>query len=160
MNKREKLITALLSLLITLELLLGLHGQTVSYGFLSPFVVVEGTSMLPTLYNGDIVLIHKPPPDKIRVGDIIVYESLKGNLIIHRVVKINRMPGCNPVCFVTKGDNNYLPDNMLGLQPEHGVSYDQIIGVVVSLHVKIGGREYAAPIRIPYLGLITLYIRG
>jgi signal peptidase len=134
--------------------------HVLQYGFSSPFVVVEGTSMLPTLYNGDIVLIYKPPPDKIKIGDIVVYESLRGNLVIHRVIKINYGPGCNPVCFVTKGDNNYQADNVLGLEPKQGISYDRILGVVFSIHAKINGKEYAAPLRIPYLGLITIYIRG
>jgi signal peptidase len=159
MHRAGKLVTAIAFIFVA-AISVKASSHLVQYGFSSPFVVVEGTSMLPTLYNGDIVLIHKPPPDQIRVGDIIVYRSLKGNLVIHRVVKINKMPDCNPVCFVTKGDNNYQPDNMLGLQPREGVSYDQIIGVVVSLHMKMNGKTYAAPIRIPYLGLITLYIRG
>jgi len=122
----------------------------------TPFVVVEGRSMIPTLYHGDMVLVYKPAPDEIREGMIIVYRSLEGRLVIHRVIKVNVLNG--DYYYVTKGDNNLLPDNemMPPLQPPYGVSYSRVLGVVVS--VRIGGAD--VPIRIPYLGLLTVFVRG
>lgn len=121
----------------------------------TPFVVVEGYSMLPTLYNGDIVIVYKPPPDDIKVGDILVYQSLRGELVIHRVVGIKTGPQCNPVCYVTKGDNNPIDDVALSLQPYPGISYDEVVGVVYQVNIGIDGRSVKVPLRIPYLGLLT-----
>jgi signal peptidase I, archaeal type len=79
-------------------------------------VVVDGNSMLPTLQTGDLVLIVKENPTTISVGDVIVYKYtgpfygvyLSNVYIIHRVVYIYY--NNEVLCFVTKGDNNPLPD--------------------------------------------------
>ena len=127
----------------------------VATGVSTPFVVVEGRSMIPTLYNGDIVIVYKPPPQDISVGDIIVYKSLEGRLVIHRVIEVKTCG--DSYCYITKGDNNLLPDNEMvpRLQEEQGVPYSRVLGVVAS--VRLNGK--AAPIRIPYLGLITTAFR-
>lgn len=125
----------------------------------TPLVVVEGNSMIPTLYNGDLVLIHKPSPDKIHVGDIIVYFSPStSRLVIHRVIHINTIKVNNIIkyYYVTRGDNNPINDVSQGLEPVTGIPYEDILGVVIS--VKIGDSK--APLRIPYLGLLTRLVRG
>ena len=124
----------------------------------TPLVVVEGNSMLPTLYSGDLVIVHKPAPQDIHVGDIIVYHSLEGRLVIHRVVKIDKtvINGKTVYRYITKGDNNAVNDVVQGLEPPGGVSYDEVLGVVYS--IDVGGAR--APIRIPYLGLLTRLLKG
>lgn len=128
-------------------------------GISTPFVVVEGYSMLPTLYNGDIVIVYKPSPYDIKIGDILVYHSLRGELVIHRVIKINSGPGCKPLCYVTKGDNNPVDDVALMLQPRLGISYDEVVGVVYQIDLDINGKNVVAPLRIPYLGLLSFIAR-
>jgi signal peptidase len=126
-----------------------------------PLVVVSGRSMLPLFYTGDLVVVFKPDPDDVKVGDVIVYRSLFGNLVIHRVISVVNAPSCNPVCFITKGDNNMLDDAMLGLQPRVGVDYsDSFIGKVIGIGVKIGVEKVQAPIKIPYLGVFSLLLHG
>ncbi len=128
-------------------------------GVSSPIVVVKGTSMLPTLYYGDLVIVHRVPPDKIHVGDIIVYRSeYRGELVIHRVIKIVHAPQCKPLCYITKGDNNLVSDAGF-LEPSYGISYSKVIGVVYTVHFKANGREIKAPLRIPYIGLLVLLTR-
>jgi signal peptidase I len=64
---------------------------------------VDGTSMLPTLEGGDLVVIQGVQMSEIHVGDIIVYNSLCSTTdqsVIHRVVNITSNG------LVTKGDNN------------------------------------------------------
>jgi signal peptidase I len=64
---------------------------------------VDGTSMLPTLEGGDLVVIQGVSVSDVHVGDIIVYGppcSNTGSSVIHRVVSINSQG------LVTKGDNN------------------------------------------------------
>jgi len=124
----------------------------------TPLVVVEGNSMIPTLYSGDLVIIHKPPPQEIHVGDIIVYHSLEGRLVIHRVIKIDKavLDGRVVYRYITKGDNNAVNDVIQGLEPPSGISYDEVLGVVYS--IELGGSK--APLRIPYLGLLTRLLKG
>jgi signal peptidase I len=77
---------------------------------------VDGTSMLPTLEGGDLVVIQSTTVNQIHVGDIIVYGapcSAGGESVVHRVVNIT-VAG-----LITKGDNNPGTDQALGiaLQP-------------------------------------------
>ncbi len=124
----------------------------------TPIVVVEPNSMLPTLYSGDLVIVHKPPPQDIHIGDIIVYHSLEGRLVIHRVVKIDKtvVNGRVVYRYITKGDNNAVNDVVQGLEPPGGISYDEVLGVVYS--ISLSGSK--APLRIPYLGLLTRLLKG
>jgi signal peptidase I len=73
---------------------------------------VDGTSMLPTLEGGDLVVIQGAAISDVHVGDIIVYGppcSLTGSSVIHRVVSINAQG------LVTKGDNNPSTDLSEGI---------------------------------------------
>ena len=68
---------------------------------------VDGTSMLPTLEGGDLVVIQNVPVSDVHVGDIIVYNGLcstSGLSVVHRVIQ-NTSNG-----LITKGDNNPEPD--------------------------------------------------
>ena len=157
---RKEAAKILVLLLVTVAIVLALRTAIVrATGVASPIVVVKGTSMLPTLYYGDLVIVHKVPPDKIHVGDIIVYKSeYRGELVIHRVIKIVKGPQCKPLCYITKGDNNIASDAGF-LEPMYGISYDKVIGVVYSIHIQVGGMDTQAPLRIPYLGLLVLLVR-
>jgi signal peptidase len=133
-------------------------GLREAFNVSTPLVVVEGNSMIPTLYNGDLVFITKPQPDKITIGDIIVYESpATGRLVIHRVVRVYRHVSMHGLeyYYVTKGDNNPVDDVAQGLEPPGGIPYRDILGVVVS--VNLTGTK--APLRVPYLGLVTSLLR-
>jgi signal peptidase I len=64
---------------------------------------VDGTSMLPTLEGGDLVVIQGVPMSDIHVGDVVVYNYLcsdGGQSVVHRVVNITSSG------LITKGDNN------------------------------------------------------
>ena len=68
---------------------------------------VDGTSMLPTLEGGDLVVIQGVPMSQVHVGDIIVYGgncSASGLSVVHRVVEVT---GAG---LITKGDNNAKTD--------------------------------------------------
>lgn len=68
---------------------------------------VEGVSMLPTLEDGDLVVIQQTPFSDIHVGDVIVYGSpcsASGLSVIHRVV------ASQDGGFITRGDNNPWTD--------------------------------------------------
>ena len=106
-------------------------------------VVVSG-SMEPVLYRGDIVIIDKNP-SSVQVGDIVVYQATWfPQPVIHRVIKIGEDQN-GKTAMETKGDNNPSPDPAL-------VYPNQIISKVVSIN--------SAPLVIPKIGYVTLWIRG
>ncbi len=90
--------------------------------------VVKGSSMVPTLQEGDLVIVMRVDPGEIEVDDIIVY-TVGGEEVIHRVI------GKEGDIVFTKGDNNPLPD-----KPVH---VSAVLGEVI--------------FRIPMLGYVRLY---
>lgn len=113
-----------------------------------PSAVIKGSSMLPLLREGDIVFIAKAGPSDIKVGDIIVYKSNYDTYIIHRVVGILIVG--NEYYYVTKGDNNIMPDYwQFGNYP--GIPYERVVGKVVS----VGNAVF----KIPYIGHLALMFR-
>ena len=84
--------------------------------------------MYPEFTRGTVLIVKEYKNEEIKVNDIIEYE-LNGNLIVHRVIEIEKEVLEN--YYITKGDNN--PDT--DLLP---VAQDQVKGIV--------------KFKIPYLG--------
>ena len=89
-----------------------------------PIVTVEGTSMIPTFHQGDVLAVRGVDDSSIKLQDVIVFhEPYNFNkLIVHRVVQIITDSSLK---FVTKGDNNPIADNWI-------VQKADIVGVVVA----------------------------
>jgi len=63
------------------------------------FAVVDGTSMLPRMRRGDLVLVRAS--DRYTVGEVVAYQSaLLRRVVLHRIVRIKRGH------YTFKGDNN------------------------------------------------------
>jgi hypothetical protein len=92
------------------------------------------------LYNGfnkgDIILITRANTEKLKVGEIIVFEAKRTNPIIHRIVAIKEIEGKK--VFSTQGDNNSDQHPF-----EKEISEKQIIGKAT---IKVA----------PYVGWIKL----
>ncbi len=86
--------------------------------------------------KGDILSIRGVNPDKLKVGDVVVFAAGINHPVIHRIVSIKEENGKR--VFSTMGDNN-----MGQLQQEKAISEDSIIG---KASVKM----------IPYFGWIKL----
>jgi signal peptidase I len=98
---------------------------------------VSGTSMLPTLKEGDLVVIQVVNMSAVHNGNIIVYDppcSAVGEAVIHRVV------GTENGGFITKGDNNPITDQAAGIAASP-ITANCLVGKVVFV--------------IPYLELIA-----
>ena len=123
-------------------------------------LVVRSGSMSPTIQTGSIVFYTKVNADKVKVGDIIVFEKpgQTNEKVTHRVYKISNSPTGR--YFTTKGDANGTPDSWR--VPAVGT------GWVSAFHIPAIGYALAALqstlarlllLVIPALGLgaITLY---
>ena len=71
--------------------------------------------------KGDILLITKAVPEKLKVGDIIIFEAGQNNPIIHRIINISKED--NKYFFSTIGDNNNGQLNV-----EQKINSEQLIG--------------------------------
>ena len=79
------------------------------------YIRVTGTSMQPLLrHMRDGVIIV--PPDRIRKGDIILFDRMNGRYALHRVIRKGKTG------FSMAGDNQG--------HMETGLSFRQIVGVV------------------------------
>ena len=87
---------------------------------IKPVAIATG-SMEKELYAGDVVIIKKCNSNDIIVGDIIEYQ-MEGYTVIHRVIEKNQRNG--EFYFITKGDNNKMPDAL-------EVKENQVIGRVI-----------------------------
>jgi signal peptidase I len=101
---------------------------------------VDGTSMLPTLEGGDLVVIQQTSLGSVHVGDIIVYNGLcsaGGESVVHRVVAITSMG------LITEGDANRGTDQALSIATGP-ITQQCLEGKVVFV--------------IPYVELLAFYI--
>lgn len=95
-------------------------------------IAIASNSMNPIFYKGDAIIfekLSKDEKDKIKIGEVIVYNS-EGKYIIHRVVE-KKETITGTYLYKTKGDNNKSPDSKL-------VEENQIVGKT-SLVVKFIG---------------------
>jgi signal peptidase I len=83
----------------------------------------RGTSMLPTIRDGDVVYIAPVTRPAIRIGDIVFCRHDGGRVVAHRVIKIAR--GKSGPALVTKGDFTQAADPP--------VQRENVIGRVVAV---------------------------
>jgi signal peptidase I len=86
--------------------------------------------------TGDIMALFGSKPDKIDVGDVIVFMGNERDPIIHRVIEIKVID--EKYYFTTRGDHNPMIHDF-----EVDISEDRLIGKAV--------------FRIPYLGKIKIW---
>ena len=71
--------------------------------------------------KGDILFITGTKPEKLEVGDVIIFDAGQRNPIIHRIVNITMKDG--DYSFSTMGDNNNGQ-----LSVEKAISSEQLVG--------------------------------
>jgi signal peptidase I len=112
----------------------------------SPFTIVTGTSMQPTILPGSIAMIAKVPFDQLKIGDVIVHTTqdsqyspcdsspattLTGEVsnpcfVIHRIVSITTN-GSGDRIVTTKGDDNTI--SIEGI--DTGITKSMYLGKVI-----------------------------
>jgi signal peptidase I len=139
----------------------------------SPFTIVTGTSMTPTILAGSIAMIDKVPFDQLKVGEVIVFtppiassgtcDSGPGPsltqesygapcFVIHRIVDITNISGQRMI--KTKGDNN--SGSIPGI--DFWINESMYVGMVI-LQLPIAGYVTQPPYN-EYLGglLLVLFV--
>lgn len=86
--------------------------------------------------KGDILFITKAKPEKLEIGDIIIFNANYRNPIIHRIIKIEQTD--QGLIFATIGDNN---NGQLTIEKQ--ISEEKLVG---KASAKI----------VPYIGWIKL----
>src|SRR5437016_2113617 len=112
-SKRVLIVIAIIVPVVVLASL-PLIAKTSTY----PIAVVNGSSMVPALHNGDLVF-YTAPHGPVKNGTIIVFiqggtgvnslDSLLKPIVIHRVVGFGYEPD-GSLYYETKGDNNVGTD--------------------------------------------------
>jgi signal peptidase I len=97
------------------------------------FVVVRGTSMLPTYQHGDLVVVESAT--RYDIGEVVAYrvpagQIGEGKVVIHRIVGGDGVRG-----FTLKGDHNTAPDPWIPRQAD-------MVGVA-TLRIPNAGRLIA-----------------
>ncbi len=101
------------------ELSHALRKEAIKQGH-SVQTVASGYSMFPFLRKGDLLTVEPVPMERIKRGDIVVFES-EEKWIAHRVIKIHSNDGL--IGFTTRGDARVSRDpvinktNYIGLVP-------------------------------------------
>jgi signal peptidase I len=90
--------------LVFLFLLFISYGTGVNNRFYKLLVVTSG-SMSPIFEAGDLIMIVRLDPEKVKVGDIVTFQTKDGELLTHRIMEIK--PDGE---IVTKGDANNSVD--------------------------------------------------
>lgn len=108
------------------ELVCGLAGEVVR-NFGEVRLRVFGTSMVPSVLPGDLVLIHRADVEEISIGEIVLFLQM-GRLFVHRVVDRKAMTfadGREETFLITRGDRQRNNDSP--------VSSSELLGRVVSI---------------------------
>jgi signal peptidase len=110
---------------------LRLHGQC--------RLQVSGTSMLPTLWPGDTVLIEQRSIYQLCIGDVVMYER-DGRFILHRLMclpgTVSEIFSPNPL-LIARGD--FVPHD------DYPIPADCVLGVLAG--VQHGSRCTSIPRR-------------
>lgn len=140
-KKQKKLWKSILGWVIYLAILAGLvFGVPKGLAYVLktdyPMASITSGSMWPALHKGDLVVIKGvQSKDQIQIGDIVVYQNIKG-FTIHRVIKMNENT------LITRGDANNVDDTP--------IKYSELIGKALTYKGKI--------VKIPKIGYASLLI--
>ena len=124
---KRRMGTALVPAFIILTLIYFYSGYFRYYA-----IAIASGSMKPNINKGDIVIVDQKNKN-IKVDDVIAYKK-EGIIIVHRVVKVEKLHGSN--VYYTKGDSNKNIDNL-------AIYEDMVVGKVNN--------------KIPYIGYPTVW---
>jgi signal peptidase I len=66
-------------------------------------IKMSGSSMSPTIEDGDVVTVEPLSSTPLSAGDIILYNSLRDTAVVHRVMRVEKR-GSAERAVITRGD--------------------------------------------------------
>jgi signal peptidase I len=122
------------------------------------YVIVDGSSMEPTLKEGDLVVVREQ--SRYENGDLIAFRVATDGpgrfaVVIHRVVRtVDPGEPSREARFVTQGDNNSYLD---GFQPrERDIMGKRLVRVPGLGHLVTEAREHPLPTAVAVAGAAAL----
>lgn len=143
----------------TLSAFTGLILLALAWFYLAPvqlggravYLIIDGISMQPTFYTGDLVILHQT--DRYEIGDAAAYQLPNGGIVIHRII------GQEGDRFIFLGDNKPAPDMYRPLLSEMVGKYQFHIpglGKLVSQHGQEDQLLSTPQLLLTGLGFLTL----
>jgi len=130
-NKKKWTMAFLAGLVIVITIASWALFAPPQMGGLSTWVIVNGNSMEPLFYSGDLVIVRGA--EFYQVGDVVAYKNMQlGKFVIHRIIREESGR------FVLQGDNNSWTD---GYEPASN---------------EIIGKQW---IHIPFIGKVMNWFR-
>lgn len=142
---------ALVGLLLTPTVIGCLMAGSLLLGY--RFSSNHGTSMEPTLSDGDMIWEKRVPVATVRVGDIVSLSSDEHLWIAHRVIRLEHLPH-GGYLLETKGDANWLTEVW-------EISADETVPVVVARMPLAGylmDSLASAPVRVLLISLAVVVV--
>jgi signal peptidase len=104
-------------------------------------VRVTGTSMIPAVWPGDVLVVERRAVERIEQGEIAVAEQ-DGRLVAHRVVSGAFVAaGLSPASWPSSATTTLLTRGDAQLHPDRPLSPDELLGTVVSIERGAGARQ-------------------
>lgn len=91
---------------------------------------MSGTTMRPTIEDGDTITVEAIDPTTVRPHDIVLYVSASGTVVVHRVIGFEDRAGC--AYAIARGDRSEFLDAPVPLT--------QILGRVITVERHATGR--------------------
>jgi hypothetical protein len=101
----------------------------------------DGSSMLPTIQDGDTLTVVRVEPGSIAVSDIVLFRA-GTRAFVHRVIEVRHTEGRGPV-FIARGDGR--------AEADPPVEAAQILGSVVAIDPQPRWKRLARRIRLAIL---------
>jgi len=79
------------------------HARQLLSKSVSVEIRMSGSTMSPTIEDGDVVTVEPITTKSLSAGDIILYNSLRDTAVIHRIVRVERK-GSSARAVITRGD--------------------------------------------------------
>lgn len=106
----------------TLAAFEGLSAEILKRGKSLRFTA-HGSSMIPLVRDGDILLIDPVDPNFLHAGDVVLCQLEPGRVVVHRVISVKRTR--DGLDVLIQGDHSSKPDGK--------INQNQVYGKLVSI---------------------------
>ena len=142
-------------------------AQAILEGGLTLRFRAKGMSMHPFVRSGDLLYVQAVAPDRVHVGDLVLFRIAGSKVAVHRVLRRKRFG--EEIAFVVKGDRVERPDgiipaeNVLGVviaRERDGVKIDLTTPARRLVKAGIAWLSPVWPVLLPIVGRLRSIFKG